>query len=387
MKRSACVVYPYPHPDSNPTLANLAQALGARGWDVEFYCAGGDARATDVGLAVNGKPSLLSPVPRPGLGFGGRQLERMRRAVLPQLYRLARRHSLLLGVDPQGLALAHRLNSFAGLPLAYISFEIMFRDEIGPGEEGLKSAELAACRDVSLTLVQDEERAEALAAETGLPREAMALVPNSPLPEPIPESDLLRQRLGIGADRRIVLYSGTLAGWASLHLLGEMVAHWPERFVLVLHSRTANSPRMRTWLQGLVDTGRVVVSPDPVPSAQLGELYASADYLLAPYMPVPDDWTSGKNIRHIGLSSGKVAHAALCGLPLLTTDLPVFRREFAAYRCGETYSSVSQSGALLEKMDADYATYSSEARRFYDERLDPRGPMAEFCDGLEGLLR
>lgn len=386
MKRRARVIYPYPHPDSNPTLANLARELEGRGWRVVFDCAGGTARLGPEGLVPNGRPAPLSPVPRAGLGLAGRLLERARRAALPRLFAAFGRADVLLGVDPAGLALAHGLNARAGLPLAYISFEILFPDEVGPAEEGMKRAERAACAAVGLTLVQDEERAEALAGATGLDQGAMALVPNSPEPEPVPRADLLRERLGIGAERRIVLYCGTLANWASLHLLPEMVAHWPERFVLVLHSRSANSPRMRKWLAGLTATGRVVASPDPLPSSQLGALYASADYLLAPYAPVPDDWTSGDNIRHIGLSSGKVAHAALCGLPILASDLPVFRRELPAFGCGEVYRSIAETGALLEKMDADHEAYAAGARRFYAERLDPRGPMREFCDRLEGLV-
>lgn len=393
MKPCARVVYPYPHPDSNPTLANLAAELGRRGWDVELLCAGADVRglgAPGSGLGPAGRPGLLNPLPRGGAGPGARLADRLRRAAGPALLARSRRPGVLLGADPQGLALARKLGARARLPLVYLSFEILFREEVGPAEAGLKAAELAACADVALTLVQDEERAAALAGATGLPRAAMALVPNAPAPgpeaQPVPPSDLLRRRLGIAPERRIVLYTGSLAGWASLHLLREMVGHWPGEFVLVLHSRAASGPRMRSWLEGLRATGRVEISPDPLPAGELGALYASADFLLAPYMPVPDDWTSCANIAHLGLSSGKVAHAALCGLPILASDLEVFRREFAAYRCGEVYTRLEQTGGLLARMAADREAYSAGARRFYAERLDPRGPMAAFCDRLEGLL-
>jgi hypothetical protein len=387
MHRSIGIVYPYSHPDSNPTLQNIMRELRQRSWSVELYCGREAPAERGEGLATDEQRSLLNPLPRTGLGFAGRLAERARTAALPTLYRLARRHSVLVGVDPSGLVLAHQLNARAGVPLTYLSFEIMFREEVDLREAPLKEAELAACEAVSLALVQDEERAEALADATGLPRQHMVLVPNAPEPEPVPESDYLRRRLGIPDDKLIVLYSGTLAGWASLHLFGEMVADWPDRYVLVLHSRTAVAPRMRTYLSGLVQTERVAVSTEPVPSARLNELYASADFALAPYTPVPDDWTSGNNIFHIGLSSGKIAHAALCGLPLLASDLPVFRGEFARYRCGEIYSRVGQTGALLERMEADYSAYADEVRRFYAERMDPRPGVAAFCDRLEDLAR
>lgn len=385
MRRSLGIVYPYPHPDSNPTLANVCAELKSRGWSVELFCAGGDAGADS--LVPDNAPSFFNPVPRLGGGLASRLAGRVRRALAPALYSRTRRHALLVGVDPSGLVMAGALNARARLPLVYISFEIMFPQELGVAERGLKDGELAVCPEVELVLVQDEERAGALAGATGLDRDLMSLVPNAPLPEPVQQSDFLRRRLGIPAEKRIVLYSGTLSGWSSLHLLGEMVRGWPERFTLVLHSRAAASARMAAHLERLERTGRIVISPEPVPAERLNELYASADYALAPYMPVPDDWTSGANIHHLGLSSGKVAHAALCGLPLLASDLPVFRHELPEFRCGEIYESVTQTGALLEKMDAEYEAYAAGARRFYAERLDPRAAVASFCDRLEGLVR
>ncbi len=296
---------------------------------------------------------------------------------------------MLLGVDPRGLALARGLNARAGLPLVYLSFEILFREEVGPAEAGMKAAELAACADVALALVQDEERAAALAGATGLPRAAMALVPNAPAPgpeaQPVPPSDLLRRRLGIAPERRIVLYTGSLAGGPRCTCCARWSGTGPGSSCSCC---TAARPAARGCAPGwraCAPRGGWKSRRTPCPQrswapCMLGGLPAGALHARA------DDGRVAPNIAHLGLSSGKGAHAARCGLAILASDLEGFRREFAAYGCGEVYTRLEQTGGLLARMAARREAYSAGARRFYAERLDPRGPMAAFCDRLEGLL-
>ena len=94
---------------------------------------------------------------------------------------------------------------------------------------------------------------------------------------------------------------------------------------------------------------------------------------------------TGKNLYHLGLASGKVSYYALCGLPILARSLPVFEREFSNYQCGKVYRRMSETGQMLEAIDRNYAHHSAEARRFYDERLNPIGGMQRFCDQLVAL--
>ena len=111
-------------------------------------------------------------------------------------------------------------------------------------------------------------------------------------------------------------------------------------------------------------------------------MVSSADFGIAPYKPTPNDWTSGKNIFHIGFSSGKVAYYAMCGLPIIASSLPVYQREFAKYDCGQIYERVADISDLLIELDRNYAFYSRGAKRFYNERLNPVEPMNRFCDRL-----
>ena len=77
----------------------------------------------------------------------------------------------------------------------------------------------------------------------------------------------------------------------------------------------------------------------------------------------------------------------MCGLPMLVRPLPVFEREFSRYHCGKIYHRLADSGDLLQEMWRDYETFSSGAKRFYQERLNPQAAMEEFCSRLLQLGR
>ena len=164
-----------------------------------------------------------------------------------------------------------------------------------------------------------------------------------------------------------------------------MVAHWPEAYHLVIHQNSTRAGRAIRPLRRSAKTGRIHISSGPVARHDLPCLIASADFGLAPYRPVPGDWWTGKNLYHLGLSSGKVSLYAMCGLPILARSLPVFDREFAHYTCGRVYRHVTETGGLLTEMDARYGDHSDEARRFYRERLNPMDGITRFCDGLVRL--
>ncbi len=397
-------IYPSCNLDVNPTLSALLRRLSARGphVDVVMEQPGDFSRPASPGPGVR-----FRFLPSGGVSLAGVSAQqvptRLARALVQPSFRTcyrvwedlagvpqvsAHRYDAIIGVDPAGLAVAHRLNRFARRPLIYLSFEILFRAEVVGGlEAAIKSAEENAVREVVLTLIQDDERATALASELRLPREQMALVPVAPEPVVIDRTRILHRTLGIPEERRIVLYVGQVSAWTGRDELADLVETWPEQYCLVLHSSSRGSGRLAPALRRWVDQGRVFLSHRPVPQLDLPALVASADFGLAPYRAVADSWETGMNVHHLGLASGKVSYYALCGLPILARPLPVFEREFARYDCGRLYRRPEQAGALLEEMDQHYEHHRAEARRFYDERLDPRDALEAFCGRLEEEVR
>jgi hypothetical protein len=298
----------------------------------------------------------------------------------------AKQYSVFIGVDPVGIAFADRVNTRTNKPLVYMSFEMIFSDEVtGSVESRMLSMERAACKRASLVLIQDAERAEVFCRETSFPCEKVLTVPVAPPPEETLRSDYLRKALGIPVGRRIVLYCGNLAPWASMLEWAEMVSYWPDDFCLVLHSGSKVSRLMGRYLKRLSETKKIYISSEPVGRQELTNLIASADYGLAPYKPVPATWETDDNMYYLGLSSGKVSYYAMCGLPILARSLPVFEREFFQYDCGKVFRRLAETGELLAQMDQNYSYHSNEARRFYRERLDPVSGMQRFCDQLINL--
>ena len=397
------IIYPYPNIDTNPTMTFLLQSLAERKVGVDVLLKEGEG--------------FLSPEPfgetihlefLPSAFFFNTHWASLRRLprrialklFCPGLYSdysvrfdlalfgmlKARRYSAIVGVDPLGITLADSINRWAKRPLVYISFEIMFADEVASGaQETLKRMEQAACGRTSLVLIQDPERTEVFCRETSFPRAKIVMVPLAPPPQAVIKTDYLRKTLGIPKDRRIVLHCGTIAAWASRDELAEMVSYWKDDYCLVIHNRSKINGAMARYLKRLTETKKIYVSTQPVTRKDMTTLVASADFGLAPYKPVPDSWYDGDNLYHLGFASGKVSYYAMCGLPILARSLPVFDREFSKYKCGRVYRRMSETDEMLQEMDRNYAQYSEEARRFYRERLNPVQGMDRFCNQLVAL--
>lgn len=77
------------------------------------------------------------------------------------------KYSAIIGVDPAGIVTASRLNTY-NMPLVYISFELMFPEELEGRDAALHEQERLACATVALALVQDAERAAHLSRNSGI---------------------------------------------------------------------------------------------------------------------------------------------------------------------------------------------------------------------------
>ena len=405
------IVYPYSSIDTNPTMAFLLESLAARRIEVDVLTGKTESFTTppesflvpeSFGETV--RLQFLpfdfffrwwSPVKGLPLRLANRLVTPGSRSKYPLRldhaffkYFYGARYSAIIGVDPHGIVLADALNRWARRPLIYISFEILFGEDVdSAADRELMQRERDACRRTSLVLIQDDERAQAFSRETGFPPDRIFNIPVAPPPQPVERSDFLRRTLQIPPGKRIVLLCGNLQSWSSRDELREMVSYWPDDYCLVIHNRSNVQRTLQRFLEELSRTGRVITSAVPVGRTDMATLVGSADFGLAPYKPVPGDLWSGKNLYHLGFASGKVSYYAMCGLPMLVRPLPVFEREFSRYNCGKIYHRLADTADLLQEMWRDYETFSSGAKRFYQERLNPQAPMEEFCGRLLQLAR
>ncbi len=128
-------------------------------------------------------------------------------------------------------------------------------------------------------------------------------------PSPGRSRDQVRQSMGIEAGRRLLLLFGSLEErkgvLATLDALGQIPTEAARQLALVVVGRADSTvaPRLAPSASGARRTGAQVVVEDRfVPDAELDDLVAAADVVLAPYL------------GHVG-SSGVVLRAAAAGTP------------------------------------------------------------------------
>ena len=375
------VIYPHDNLSTNPTMFGLVQELATRGVAVSIMTPTKlllekwvPSSAASVRLLSWPPPYFVHPT-------GRRSIRRALKSAFAA--RRLQKYSAILGADPAGIAIASRLNDRARRPLVYLSFELIFEREVENAYEvELKLNERAAARASDLILIQDEERRDAFCEENGVDPARCVLVPVAPVDARPKRTNYLRDKLGIPTDKTIVLYQGSLYDWSCRNEFAEMVSYWSDEFRLVIHSRDQPGKRMMAFMRELCANSQIYFTNQPVPPSELPILTASADVGLACYRATFDSWLTGKNLRLLGLASGKIAYYTMCGLPVLARSLASIEAIQAKYRFGLSYKRISESASALKKITANWDSMSKAARAFYEERLDPDQPIRYFCDRL-----
>lgn len=219
--------YPYGQFSTVAGLLDATRILSDRGYEVEVYYRGTPEFLTDrlryPGVTVTDtKPAVFSLGPvefprllRRGRGVYSRLMSEgphrwwRRFAFLPEL---RRRHQLVpyvcfIGLDWHGLTAAGPLAAALGVPLAYWSLELMFRDDLPyPDWESFKEEQAEWSRRAAFVIIQDPWRATALVDEDGVDPANIVLVPNAPRGTARRSpSRLLRDRYHIPPSRRVVV--------------------------------------------------------------------------------------------------------------------------------------------------------------------------------------
>lgn len=407
----------------SPSLLNAAHALAERGYSVDIFTdselpshfvRGGDLpiQVHAAGGAAARRPAALTPN-----SLRRRAAFRVRRALpgaagdlaldlwkvlfreLPRTARCAFRarsvmrsrgaYQCFIGAEVYGLAAATLLGKLRGVPTAYWSLELYpWRESRRPWLRAKKWLEYLCHRAAPLTIIQDEARADFLAADNGVARSSMVVVPSAARGgRSAGRGDHLRARLGIPAAKKILLHAGTLADWSCAAALAEAAQTWRDDWVLVLHG--FGSREYVEEVRGKCRApGRVYLSLEPVPYGELDELIGSADIGLALYEDL------GLNHTLLAGASGKLSHYLKCGLPVVASGYQSLRGVVEANRCGVCVASPAEVAAAAREIFDDYDAYRANAFRCYEERLnfdDFFGEAARRIDILRpppgGLLR
>jgi len=359
--RRGLFLHYWPDLDTNPTVMGLVRLLSASGFELD--------------LCYETRASLLPPrFDCPGVTSLRVSNWRNAKQDLPSLLepRLAeKKYAFVIATDPQGLAAAGHVLELVDCPLVYLSFEILFKDELtDPKDLRLKEKECELSQRAALVIVQDERRGTLLARENGIPPGRFIYLPNAPSgPSRNGKSTFLLQRFAIPREKIIVLHAGSFAEWTHGEELCNQAHEWDDRFVLVVHTRhrPGNDPYLAK-IAAACDPRRVKFSTEPLPFDAYGELISGCDIGLVLYKPLPGKFTQ-KNIMEIGLSSGKFSWFMRHGKPVVASNIPTYQQLCASEKIGVVAEDIRALGASLERLSATLPDYSRRCLSFFDSSL------------------
>lgn len=284
-------------------------------------------------------------------------------------------HACIIAVDPSGLVLANFLNMPIGVPIVYYSLELLLSHELITDEDRiLKEQERRLVGKVAFVVSPDAERAEILSRDSGVPLEKIVCVPNSPLGSAERKrSNYLRERFNIPSDATIILHAGSLSVWSCVPELIKSTQDWPDDWVLVCHVRNDWYKLNQDYIHALhclAKPGRVIFSFDPLPRKEYPMLVQSADIGVAFYNVQDGSTLTKDNIRHIGLSSGKLAYYLQAGLPVLVNDNPSLSRLVKTHECGEVSENPASTAESIRGIIRNYGRYSSNSIELFNGKLE-----------------
>lgn len=286
---------------------------------------------------------------------------------------LARRSEQVVAIDADGIALASRFFN-NGRELGFISYELFFEEEIGAS---LKRTERQALLNCSWFAAADSVRADELAAENRLPRERVITAPVAHRMQDIDRA--LEARARVETRERRVLHVGSTETWTRLDEVTETVSTWPDDWQLVIHDRYGR-PQYHDMT---VASRRIEFSDETYErNSDLIELVSRADVGLALYAETRGPY-AGRNIRHVGLSSGKALTYLRFGTAVLTTDRGPLGQLLEREEVGWVVSSVSEIPAVLRQ----WSWSTEDARRAITVYNNELATGRKSCELTATLLR
>ena len=245
-------------------------------------------------------------------------------------------HDLVLAID-RGIIEGDYIARHFGIPKALLSYEIFFREETSAE---FKLEEITACRDLSFAVCQDPLRGRMLCLANEIPPEKLLLLPVAGrrfYEPPQPKPRVLHELFQLPAKTKVALHMGSFAAWTGASFLLKSTWSWPEDWILVVHERFGRPNR--ALVESEANPDRVRVSESSFASQdQMAAFIQSADIGLALYFPTFENAWVGRNIQHMGLSSGKISQCLQLGIPVATHELGEISDWIRFYKAGQVFS-------------------------------------------------
>ncbi|MBP6505936.1 MAG: hypothetical protein KA257_00095 [Opitutaceae bacterium] len=363
MHMRIAVVHPYDYYDSIPTLVALGMAVSQAGWrPALFYYGKLSVLESSPWATIHGMKRVS------GRGIRARLTEtrQWRQALKEQLS--VEKFVIIICVDPMGLVIGAPVAKDFSIPLFYFSLEMLFWRELRAASIwALKAMETFQGRRAKWTIIQDEQRANALRRSWGMRELNFIQLPNAwPGPVRKTRSTKLRESLALPARMKIAVHAGTISEWTMVAELADAVRFWPDDWIMVVQSRfPIGEGAYEQRLRQCTSTERVRLLPVALSAPDLLELLSGADVGLVFYATREGHVTFGRNLVLAGKSSGKFSSYLQAGLPVICNQIGGVAHYVDKWRCGRVVKTTAEVGSALNEIGRDYSGYADAARRCF----------------------
>ena len=362
------IVHPEGNINNNPNLFALTEVLSENGYKIDIlsqkYSEKYQSESEFFNVFLLTKFSFL---------IGASKNKNFRTWFLRLFLKfVGRRYALIIGVDRDGIIAGSLISQVSNAPLAYISYEIFFKVEIG---DEAKQEEVDACRDILFAICQDDLRATKLAEENEIPLEKIICIPvaGHSSVENQTETNYFRDEFGIKPEKKIALYMGSIDDWAGASRILDDLHRWPENWVLVLHGRYSGDEQYAI-VEKLPKRAseHLYVSKKPLETfSELYQLPLSADIGIAMYVPDFKNPCTGNNLKYLGWASGKISTYFQCGLPVIVNDIGLISDAVKKYDLGHVVKNAENISDVLKEIDClSISKKKDHCRRFFLKNLD-----------------
>lgn len=245
-----------------------------------------------------------------------------------------RNFCFVISVDRAGVLEATAITKKLGTVHYHLSYEIFFADETSPR---YKRIERAAYKNVTAVIIQDRLRAELFCQENDVSLSKISLIPlclrkNAASPDFAPRA---RDLCGIPLDKKVLISIGSLADWSMAREIIQQVCDLPKEWVLLMNERFGDARELEAYVESIGMTGRIYFNSSPVRDIRdIKQVLQGCSFGLAFYKPTYKSKYTGKNIKNIGLASGKLVTFLSHELPVITNIEGQARILIERYRAG-----------------------------------------------------
>lgn len=291
-------------------------------------------------------------------------------------------YSLIVTCDASGLGLLNRLKFRGNTPLIYLSYHILFRNELRTqNEKMLAQKEILMVPLVSLALSQDNNRKNLIAKELKLSPDKIRCVAVAPEPR------FSQLKSSFKANNsKMILYCGNIEKWNIEELLDVIAEGIPANFYFRIHTHFKPPKSLHKRLLKLHERQLIQFTFSFLSEKELVHLIDSSYIGLAPYFPKNDSWMVNQTLYHIGKASTKTAYYCMRKKPVIVTPLPSLTSALDQYPFGRAISDWSTIAQTILEIDSNYEDFSNAAWNYYQNELCPTERLNLFWKELINLV-